>query len=119
MDRALVAGLIHASLFVVVGGLMAISVGLKKGADLIPFCYAFLIALLAFGTYRRNRLAAAILVLLPLLIEGGIWWKDRNVPALITALVFIPFYAFGLWGTVVWHTFKFNEEPAAPTPTAT
>jgi hypothetical protein len=106
MDRAWIAGLIHALIFGVIGGLMAVSVGFPNAVDLIPFGYGLVIALLAIGTHRRNRFAATALLLVALLVEGGIWWKNRSLIELVILIVFCPLYAFGLWGAIAWHRLK-------------
>src|SRR5450432_536871 len=95
-SRAQIAGLVHATAFGILGGAIAISVGLRTGADFVPFGYAFVLALLAIGTGRRNRTAAVLLLAAAFTVEGGVWWRTGSLLALATMFVFCPFYAFGV-----------------------
>lgn len=102
VHRAFLAGLAHAALLGVLGGFVMVSTGFSLGA-LAGFVYPLLLAVCATATLRHNRLAAALLILLVLWLEGGIWLREGSIFSLLTMILFAPFYFVGFLGAVRWH----------------
>lgn len=112
--RALLAGLVQATTYLVLGGVIGVSVGFHSAADVAPFGYAVLVACCAIGTGRRNRTASVLLLVVTLVVEGGDWWSSGSRLALAMVLPFCPFYALGVRGAFAWHRLERSQRRHRP-----
>ena len=115
---AAIVGFLHATVFAVLALFLGTMGELTTPTDWVPVCYALVLGALAFGTYRRSRVAVASLLALALWLEGGLWWRNGGGFQFLLALTSL-FYAAGLWGTILWHRVTASgAPPSTVTPAA-
>lgn len=90
-----------------VGGLV-VSSGSGTAWSQVPYLAALLV--LAIGVAKRSRVAAALLLLQELWVDGGLAWQQRSVFVGALLLGFGYFYASGLVGTIRYHRLQ-RERP--------
>jgi hypothetical protein len=73
---------------------------------------ALILFVLAYGTYRKSRAAASVLV--------GYWVFNMIYlglsGAVVVRLVFLAAFVLGAWATFVYHKLQSQAAPAVPTP---
>jgi len=89
------------------GGLVATS---ASGNFLSHVPYLVSLLALAIGVANRSRIAAGILVLQELWVDGSLAWQQQSVFAGALLLVFGYFYVSSLVGTIRYHRLQ-HERP--------
>ena len=103
IDRAWLAALVAAALFVIIGLMAVVDTGGMQSADWFNFGDAALVVGLAWGVAKRSRLAAAILLFHLLLVEGILWSHSHSLTSALALLIFGALYTYGLLGTLEYH----------------
>jgi hypothetical protein len=92
------------------GGLVVTNGG---GSFLSQVPYLGVLLGLAIGVAYRSRIAAALLVVQALWIDGGLAWQQRSVFAGLLLVGFGYFYVSSLVGTVRYHQLQ-HARPVPP-----
>ena len=101
---AWIAGIISIAVTVVLT-LISMSGTDIPGLDAFSFIDVFLMVIFTFGTYKKSR-TCAILMLLLFSVNRLIVWFDSGNTISPLALVFLWFYTMGVVGTFQFHRFK-------------
>lgn len=99
-----VAGVVSVCITVVFT-LIALSGTDILGGGAVAFIDAGLMAALAFGTYKKSRICAVLMLLL-FVANKVLMWMDEGVPSgIVLALVFVWCFVQGAIGTFQYHAF--------------
>ena len=104
---ALISGLITGA----VVGLSVASGGSILGIDAWSAIDVVLIFFLAFGVYKKSRVAASVLVAYFVLSKIFLMVMTGSGSGILTGLIFIYFYARALQGTIAFHRLEKVENP--------
>ncbi|WP_193162553.1 hypothetical protein [Microbulbifer hainanensis] len=99
---AVIAGIVSITMTVILT-LVSIYGTSVMGLDATAFIDAALMAAFTFGTYKKSRVCAALMLLLFVANKLIMWTSSGNVAGLPLAAVFAWFYLQGLIGTVKYH----------------
>ncbi len=106
-------------LFTLIGAVWLMFTGpAGMSAGLLTLIDVALIAVFAFGIYRRSRVASTAMLLYFLLGKGLIMWKAGAPDGIVLGLVFVFFYFHAMVGTWRYQRFvkEWKRNPPAPKP---
>jgi len=112
IDRAWYAALVHATILAVLASAIVTTQESWSVSDTVSAIYVALLVVLAIGTAKRNRVAAILLLVLTIWIEGSAWWNSHSLLSLLFLVSFGGCYAFGVRGVLEWHRVE-RDRPMA------
>lgn len=93
--------------------------GVGSGAlnlELYALIDVLLMAILAYGIYRKSRTCAVLLFLLFAVNKIVLWMDSGDIQGMAVAAVFLWFFAQGIIGTFQFHAQIDNPEQQSPDP---
>lgn len=104
IKQAWIAGVVSGTITLLVVILSV--VGLDLGFSLFALIDVALIFLLAFGTYKKNRIAAVLLLLYYLLNQAIRIVGGGGASSIVLVAIFSYFFIQGVRGTFLYHKLK-------------
>ena len=106
IKNAWIAGIISITITLVLVSISLLATDISGiGLDYSAFLDITLMAIFTFGTYKKSRTCAILMLLLFAANKIIIWIDTGSVNALPLAMVFLWFYTQGVIGTFQYHSY--------------